>query len=258
MTILAGQVAMSLAVLAFAALALRVAGVIPVHARRFAYAWALTGWTFLIVGANSLFHDVFSIIAFQSGPESAAWAAVLQWHPILNHSRTFLITTYCLVLVVALLRIARNGTPQRLQSAVAVVIAGMVLGAGIGWQEDAFSGITHYSAVAVFDVMELGAIMGLLSVGLFSGAMDRSLWVSLSVIGFVVALSVLLFAALSHIDLSGQWSPRPWHVQNVKAVLASSIVLIALRHLRRVRKGGPVRALMEAPVRAAGIPSLHS
>jgi hypothetical protein len=252
MPILAGQVAMSLAVLAFAALALRVAGALPPsHARRFGYAWAFTGWAFLLEGSNSLFHDVFSIVAFRGGPESAAWAAVLRWHPILNHSRTFLLTTYCVVLSVALVRLARGQAPPRLWTGLGVVVAGMLLGGVIGGQEATFSGFTHFSAVAIFDVMAL------LSAGLLSGAMDRSAWVSLAVNGVVLALSVLLFAALSQIDYTAQWSPQPWLIQWTKVVLHLLMVVIAMRHLHRIRRGHPIRGLLDSPVRAAGVPSLH-
>jgi hypothetical protein len=258
MPILAGQVAMSLAVLAFAAVALRVAGALPQHARRYAYAWAFTGWAFLLEGFNSLFHDVFSIIAFRGGPESAAWAAVLRWHPVLNHSRTFLLSTYCVVLAVALYQIARDRQPLRIATGLGIVAVGMLVGAVVGWNEAAFSGITHFSAVAVFDIMELVAVMALLSIGLTSGAMDRSLWVAMGVNGFILALSVLLFAAISRIEFTGQWSPRPLQMQWTKACLHMLMVVIAVRHLRRIREGRPVRGLVEAPVRGAGIPSLHS
>lgn len=257
MPILAGQVAMSLAVLTFAALALRVAGALPSHAQRFGYVWAFTGWAFLLEGSNSLFHDVFSIVAFRGGPESAAWAAVLRWHPILNHSRTFLLTTYCVVLSVALLRLARGQAPPRLLTGLGVVFAGMLLGGVVGAQEATYSGFRHFSAVAIFDIMELVAVMALLSAGLLSGAMDRSAWVSLAVNGVVLALSVLLFAALSQIDYTAQWSPQPWLIQWTKVVLHLLMVVVAARHLYRVRQGRPVRALLDAPRESVGVPSLH-
>lgn len=257
MKILASQLVMSLAVLAFAMVALRIAGALPGNAQRYGYAWELTGWTFLLAGSNSLFHDLFSIIAFQGGAESQAWAAVLRWHPILNHSRTFLLTAYCLALVVALYRLGRDETAPPLRWTFGVAVMGMIIGGAVGWLEEAFSGLSHYSAVAVFDIMELGAFMLLLIVGLSSGSMDRSLWGILSVNGFVLALSVLLFAALSRIDLAGQWTPRPWHVQSTKALLRVLMVALALRQLWRLRHGHPVRGLLESTPRPATTPSLH-
>jgi hypothetical protein len=253
MRILMGQVAMSLAVLAFAAVALRVGGALPAHARRFAFAWRFTGWAFLVEGSNSLFHDVFSIVAYRGGPESAAWAAVLAWHPILNHSRTFLLTAYAVVLGVALVRAARMRTPPSLGRGLALVVAGMLVGGVVGWREAAFSGWTHFSAVAVFDIMELLAFMFLIAAGLTTGLMDRALWFAISLNGFILALSVLLFAALSQVDLATQWSPSPLHVQGAKAFLHSLMVVIAAVYLRRVRAGRPIRGLVDAPARPAAV-----
>lgn len=256
MAVLLAQVSMSLTVLAFGVLALRVAGSLPGHARGFAYAWLLTGWAFLLEGSNSLGHDLFSIIGFTGGPESRAWNAVLRWHPILNHSRTFLLTTYCLVLAVVLYRARRGVAPPPVQRSMLVVAGGMLTGALVGFSEPLFTPFSHYSAVAIFDVMELAAIMALLAVGM-NGGMDRSLWLCMGINGFVIALSVLLFAAVAQIDVLGQWWPRPVYVQSAKVVLHALMVAIAVRHLGRIRQGRPVRGLMEGPAPAVGIPSLH-
>ncbi|HEX6037051.1 hypothetical protein [Longimicrobium sp.] len=257
MRILAGQVAMSLAVLAFALISLRVARALPAHERRFAYAWTITGGSLLIAGTNSLFHDLFAIIAFRGGPESAAWAAVLRWHPILNHSRTFLLSTFCVVLAVGLYRMGRMKQPPSVAAGLGTVAAGMLVGAAVGAHEAAFSGLTHFSAVAVYDIMEMAAVMAVLVVGLNSDAMDRSLWVALGVNGFILALSVLVFAALSRIEIVGQWAPSPLQMQWTKAALHALVVAVAVRHLRRIRRGLPVRALVDASPRAAVLATPH-
>jgi hypothetical protein len=257
MVVLLAQVSMSLTVLAFAIAALRVAGALPGHAHGYAYAWRLTGWALLVAGSNSLGHDLFAIIGFRGGPDSQAWNAVLHWHPILNHSRTFLLTTYCVVLAVILYRVrARGVAPPPVHRAMMVVLAGMVLGGIVGWSEPVFTPLFHYSAVAVFDIMELLAIMGLLGVGLIGG-MDRALWIAMGTNGFVSALSVLLFAAVSQIDVPQQWWPHPLHVQMAKVVLHALMVVIAVRHLYRVRQGRPVRALLDGPREIVGVPSLN-
>lgn len=256
MVVLLTQVCMSLAVLAFAAAALRVAGALPGHARGFSFAWLLTGWALMLSGSNSLGHDLFAIIGFMGGPDSAAWNAVLGWHPVLNHSRTFLLTTYCLVLTAILFRMRRGVAPPPVHRAMAVVVGGMFAGALVGWLEPQFTPLSHYSAVAVFDIMEMVAIMALLAVGM-SGGMDRALWIAMGINGFIIAISVLLFAAVSRIDLLGEWWPHPAHVQFAKASLHALMAVIALRHLRRIRQGRPVRALMDAPAPAAAVPSLH-
>lgn len=257
MHVLAAQFAMSLAMIAFAVLALFIARAIPGHERRFEYAWALTGWSFLLSGSNSLFHDVFSLIGFRGGENSAAWAAVLAWHPVLNHSRTFLLTAFCVVLAVILYRAGAGGAPPPLRRSMAFVAGGMVLGGLVGWWEPDFSNYTHYSAVAVLDVMEMLAFMVLLMVGITSGGLDRALWACLGLNGFILALSVLMFAAAAHLGVVGQWAPRPVHVQTLKTVLRCLILAVAVQHLIRVRQGRPVRGLLDEPRRPAGMATLH-
>ncbi|MBW3571814.1 MAG: hypothetical protein KY467_11970 [Gemmatimonadetes bacterium] len=259
MRVLAAQCAMSLAMLAFAVLALLIARAIPRPERRYAYAWALTGCTFLATGLNSLFHDVFSIIGFLGGPTSRPWALVLWWHPVLNHSRTFALTAFCVVLALVLYRRTAVGAePPPLRTAMAGVLGGMVLGGLVGWWEPDFTNFTHYSAVAVFDVLEMVAFMAVLAVGIASGGIDRALWLSLALNGFILALSVLLFAAEAHLGVAGQWAPRPLHVQTLKAVLRCLMVAVALRHLLGVSRGRPVRGLLPDPRPFASTPSVHA
>src|SRR5687767_3673387 len=108
MRTLTAQAAMSVCVLLFALLALLVAKRVPQTQPTFRYAWALTGASFLARGLNSLFHDVFATTGYLSGPDSRAWAAAVEWRSILNDSRTFLLIAYCIVFLVALLRVGRN------------------------------------------------------------------------------------------------------------------------------------------------------
>lgn len=257
MRVILAQFLMSFAALAFAGAAMLVARASTGRGHRFEYAWALTGFAFLVHAANSLFHDVFSLIAFVQGAGSASWAAVLRWHPILSHSRTFLLTAYAVVLAVVLYRFRSSANSRPLRLPAGVILGGMVLGAVVGWQEPAFTRATHYSAVAVFDVMELLAFMGLLIVGITSGRMDRSLWAALSLYGFSLALSVLLFAAIARFDVVGEWSPSPLFIQSVKTALRLAMVGIAIQHLRALRRGDPVRGLIDEPFGRSSVASLH-
>jgi hypothetical protein len=257
MRTLLAQMAMSVAVLLFAALAVLVARSLSGDARRYAYAWAFTGQAFLLEGFNSLGHDLFSMAGFLGGPDSAAWNAVLRWHPVLNHSRTFLLTTYGVVLAVVLHRAARGVKPPAALRALAIVAGGMLLGALAGWFEPFFTNRTHYSAVAIFDIMEMLTMMGLLVIGITSGGMDRALWLSLGINTFVVSLSVLLFAASAELGVVGQWAPRPLHVQTAKAAMHAVMVVVAWIHLQNVRRGRTVRGLIDIAPPPSGIPSLH-
>ena len=256
MITLSSQAAISVWLLVFGLVALGIARLLPRDAGGFRFGWALTSWAFLVQGLNSAFHDVFSFVAFAGGPESRAWEAVIRWHPVLNHSRTFLLTAFCVVMAVSLVRMERGGSEPRLRTAMLLVGAGMVAGGLVGWWEPTFSGLTHFTAVALWDVMELLAMLGLLLVALTTGRMDRGLWFCLSVNAFVLALSVLWFAALSRIDVSGQWAPKRYHIHFTKAALYVLMVCVAYQQLRRVRAGKRLQAFFE-PARSTVMPSLH-
>lgn len=250
MLVLSAQVAISLCLLLFAVQARLIARDLPAGAREFRHGWALTGLAFLIQGLNSLFHDGFSIFAWLSGPASGAWKAILFWHPILNHSRTFLLTTFCVLLCAAMLRAGRDGGRVGRLPVLAILMAGMVAGGLVGWRENGFTSITHYKSVALWDIMELGAMLVTLYVGVATNRMDRGLWVALGINAFVLALSVLLFAALTSLHLSGQWSPRPSQVQMAKALLYIMMVAAASFRLRQMRRGAPVRGFFRSTDRA--------
>lgn len=256
MRTLIAQSAVAVCLLVFAFLARRVARRLPEGERVFRYGWAITAAAFLVQGVNLSLHGAFAIVAYRAGAGSRLWDAILVWNPILNHSRTFLLTAYCVVLSVVLIRANRGRPLLPLHIPLLLMMAGMFVGGLVGWNEEAFSGLTHYTAVAMWDIMELLALLSVLLVGLATGGMDRSLWASLGVNAFVLALSVLWFAYLSRIDIAGQWSPRPYHVQLSKALLYLVMIVIAYRHSVRLRQGKPARALLDLNPRRA-LPSLH-
>lgn len=242
--------------LLFAVLAFAIARSLGPGERVFRYGWMFTAIAYLVRGLNMGAHASFSIFAFRSGPGTPLWDAALVVHPILNHSRTFMLTAYCLVLATVLVRAQRGRPLPPLYVPFALLLAGMAVGVYVGWNEEAFSALTHYTAVAVWDIMELLALMTLLFAGLSSGGMDRGLWASLGVSAFILALSVLWFASLSRIDIAGQWSPRPEHIHVSKAVLYLLMIGIAFRQLKRVRSGKRVRSFLESERRPA-VSTLH-
>ncbi|HST57803.1 MAG TPA: hypothetical protein VLK84_03875 [Longimicrobium sp.] len=256
MLALGAQAAIAALHLLFGVLALGVTRSLPASERVFRYGWALTAAMFCLRGVNASLHAIYNIVAFRSGPGSWMWETAGLVHPVMNHSRTFLLTAYCLVLGVVLVRARRERPLPAPSIAFSLLLAGMAAGAYVGWNEEAFSALTHYTAVAVLDIMELLALMGLLFLGLTTSAMDRSLWAALGVNAFVLALSVLWFAALSRIDMAGQWSPRPSHVHLSKSILYLAMIAIAARQLMRLRAGKRVRSILGADPRRA-VPSLH-
>ncbi|HEY0038556.1 MAG TPA: hypothetical protein VGB66_17795 [Longimicrobium sp.] len=253
---LTGQAAISAVLLLFAAVAWRIVRAIPRDSETYRFGWALTAATFTIRGLNSAFHDAFSIVGFAAGPDSWAWSAVISWHPVLNHSRTFLLITFCILFTVVLVRAGRGRAEPGLRRALLVLAAGMVAGGAVGWVEPDFSGLSHYTAVAVWDVVELLAMLSLLFVGLNSGRMDRGLWYCLGINAFVLALSVLWFAALIRIDFGGQWAPERYHIHLTKAFLYVLMVGVAYRQLGRMRNGERMKGFF-GPAGGKMMPSLH-
>jgi hypothetical protein len=255
MLTLAAQTATGLCLLVFALYALRVAREIAPSAIAFRFGWVLTGGAFLIQAVNLLFHNLLSIAAYVGGEGSAAWR-VISWHPIFNHSRTFLLAAFCGVLCMGLVRAGRRAPLPTARTWIPMLLGGMVLGGIVGLNEEAFSASTHYSAVALWDMVELLLMLSVLFVGMVTGRMERTLWFCLGVNAFVLAISVLTFAALTQIDVGGQWVPRPWHVQMAKVPLYLLMIAIARRQLWRVRNGRPMRSFIEPPTSQAVLPSM--
>lgn len=245
MLTLGAQWAISLCLLAFGLAAFRVAREMVPGPVAFRWAWAVTGTTFFMQGANKLTQDAFATYAFISGPDSRAWNSYLWWTPLLNHSRTFLLVGYCASVSIYLLSRRNAENPPGPRTVFRVLLGAMLLGAAVGWQEDAFSGLTHYTAVAIWDIVELLSMLALLLVGLHTGKMERGLWGCLSINAFILTLSVLWFAALSRIDVAGEWAPRPWHIQVTKAALYCVMTAVALRQLRRIRSGERLQGFFE-------------
>lgn len=255
MLTLASQCAITLFRFAIGILALRIARGTASDQVVYRYGWALTGAAFLLHATNKAFHDVFAVIAFVGGPSSGTWARYLAWNAPLNHSRTFLLTAYGLLLAYA---IGRYGVRREMPTVRVwgpLFLTAMALGIAAGVREDVFSPLRHYTAVAVWDIMELLSMMVLLLVGLGTGRMDRGLWACLSVNAFVLALSVLWFAALSRLGLGAEWAPRPFQIQITKAGLYAVMIVIAHRQLGRVRNGERLQGFFEP--RKSQLASLH-
>lgn len=257
MRTLTAQAAMSVCIVVFALLALSIARRVPASQPTFRYAWALTGAAFLVRGLNSLFHDVFATIGFLGGSRSAAWAAVIAWHPVLNHSRTFQLIAYCFVFLFVLVRASRGLPLPRLATSMAIVIGGMILGGVVGWQEDTFSGLTHFSAVAIWDVVAMFVMFAILFIGLSTATLDRGLWACLSIYTFILALSALSFAFLSRVDVVGEWAPSARTLQTIKALMFVTLDLVALRIWLRMRGGNRPRPFIEDRSLRPAVPSLH-
>ncbi|HEY7767540.1 hypothetical protein [Longimicrobium sp.] len=256
MLTLAAQGAISVCLLLFGLIALRIATGAAAHQPVYRHGWALTGAAFLVQAVNKSFHDAFAIAAYLGGPTSGTWAHYLEWNAALNHSRTFLLTAFCLLLAYSFTRARPGDAPVPARAWLPIFVLAMVLGAIAGIQEDVFTPLRHYTSVAIWDVMELLAMLLVLFLGMSSGRMERGLWACLGVNAFILALSVLWFAALSRVGVGSEWAPRPYQIQLTKAALYAAMIVIAFRQLRRVTRGERLKGLIEV-TRSPMMPSLH-
>lgn len=233
-----------IAVCAFAAL--RVYGAARAHAPlEHRGTWLLTGTA---LGAHALVkgtHGILGAWAFAAGPETAIWANYMAWTPPFNHSRTVLLLAYCIILAHFSVRPVPF-TRRYYRNAVAAMAVAFVLGAAVGVMEPRYTALTHFTAVARWDVIELVVLLGTLMAALLGGRMDRVLWSLLCLYAISLAFNVLWFAASSRADMPGQWVPRPWMLQAVRVTLYTGMAALALYRLRQARRGRSVLALADA------------
>lgn len=207
------------------------------------WAWRVVGRTFTIFCLNMVVMLAWGTAAMAAGPASGVMRAYLRWAPALNHSRTFLWATCFLLLGCALLPGA--ATLRRWRPAP-LLLAGLGAGALAGAVEGALVPGRHFGRVALWDAGELGITLVVLSAYLLLGAMDRHLWMLLTVFAIQVALGVLWLAAMSVDQDGGAWGPSPRVMAAVRAGFGIAMVGIAWHRLRLARRGervGPLTGL---------------
>lgn len=214
--------------------------------------WWLAGTIFLLHGAVKLVQNSFGYWAMLAGPQSATMVRYLDWAPFFNHSRTGVWMAGCALLLYLALR-ERSVSPHFRGGAIGVLVATMLVAGFLGsWNDGALVAATHYKTVAVVDALELVLVLGTLFGLLLSNRADRYLWAALAAYGFMVALNVVWFAALSLLDDPSVWSPRPWHIHAYRVVLAFTIFSLVARRLLLARRGRAVFGLLESRAAPAG------
>ncbi len=214
--------------------------------------WWVAGTVFLLHGAAKLVQNSFGYWAMVAGPKSVTMARYLDWAPFFNHSRTGIWMAGCALLLYIALR-KRDVSSHFRASAIGVLVATMFAAGFLGsWYDGALVAATHYTTVAVVDALELVLVLGTLFGLLVSNRADRYLWAALAAYGFMVALNVVWFAALSLLDDRSVWSPRPWHIHAYRAVLAVAIFALVARRLLLARRGRTVFGLLETRAAPAG------
>lgn len=225
--------------------ALRVYGAARAHApAEHRGMWLLTGTA---LGAHALVkgtHGILGAWAYAAGPKTEIWANYMAWTPPFNHSRTLLLLAYCIILAHFSFRPVPF-TARYYRGAVAAMGVALLVGAMVGVMEPRYTALTHFTAVARWDVIELLVLLATLMAALLGGRMDRVLWSLLCLYAVSLAFNVLWFAAFSRADMAGQWVPRPWVLQAVRTGLYSGMAVLALYRLRQARRGRSVLALAD-------------
>ncbi|HYW05762.1 MAG TPA: hypothetical protein VE913_02335, partial [Longimicrobium sp.] len=199
--------------------------------------WFLTGVTFLAYSVSHVAQNVAGTWAFVAGKGTRVWDTYLQYAPVANHSRTFEMFAFCLAMLVYTL-VPRMRAPAGMRILVFGIVAGLFVGGYYGWLEGGFSRQTHYTAVAVLDVVELLLLLSTLFAMLVNNTADRLLWFALGAHSFSVALNILWMLGLRSVGVG--WAPAPVTMAAYRAVLAAVVVSIAVTRLRRARLGIPV------------------
>lgn len=230
-------------ILAFGALAVRIArergGMPRVHRM----AWTLAGVFFLWRGVPGVVHGVAAFWALAAGKGSWPFALFVEWTPAMNHSRT--LVSVGMGWTLAALPLLRGQSVPRLwagASLACLVLAGT--GAYAGWQEGA-TGPFHLSTLSVLGAVELLGMLVALMVGLFALTLDRYLWLVLCVYAVHVALNIIWYSASVNFFYPGSWYPplQVRHLYSGAAYLGGCA--LAWQRLALARRGARVGGLLE-------------
>ncbi|HET7232083.1 MAG TPA: hypothetical protein VFJ16_18900 [Longimicrobium sp.] len=237
------QLVFSLTVVMAAVICLRLGSPRHRHRQESDTLWLLTGAAFLLHGITATLQNVFGGIALARGFESPTMATYVQWDPVMNHSRTFLMFGLMALLLVAAFRRRPVGRWFWVLAA-AVLLAGLGVGAAVGVREGAFTEANHYSAVAVWDEAELLVVFATLLALLLSNAADRFLWGFLGAYSASLALSVFWFLLFTKLKVPGTWHPPIWTLHAMRLAWAVIMAAFAGRALQRRRRGQPLPGML--------------
>lgn len=209
-------------------------------------AWRITGIAFLWHAASDLAQNVFGGIAIRAGGQSATMKAYLVANPVMNHGRTFLVYGLLLSLV-AIAFYPREPDRRFWRMALMALSVGFVAGSAVGVHEGGFNETRHYSAVAIWDVIELVMLMAALFALLVTNRADRLLWAFLSAYGVALALGVFWFTDMAQRAL-GAWQPPTWILAATRLLFDALLVSIAARRLACQRNARPVHGMLGRPM----------
>ena len=206
--------------------------------------WRLTGMAFLISGIINAFHKSWATWAFIVGAGTDVYTSYLQWTPALNYSRTFLGFMFAVLLFV-LVRSGGEATTRRWLILTGALLFAAVMGGIVGILEGPHSTSRHYSTIALYDTLLMLALFSALLIAHVNHAMDRHLWISITIFAVVGGFNVIWLSALAWFDVPGAWSPRPWQTQLYSVLALLAMTALAYRRFLLARRGVRVPALLE-------------
>jgi hypothetical protein len=240
------QCASTLCLVGLGWFALAVARTIPQAPEKHRVAWRLLGIGFVIHSSDLLIQNLLAGFAILGGDESWAMTAFLDSAPLFNHSRTFLLLGLCAAF--GLMGFWKGPVSVAFWRVTYTLLAvGLVAGAVVGMVEGPFVVVVHFTAVAVWDVVELLLLLTALFILLLKNAADRHLWATLAFYAFSMALGVFWSAALSQYGNPDVWSPPPWTIAAIRAGIYVIMLSFVLRRWRLARRGVQVPARFDSP-----------
>lgn len=207
--------------------------------------WRLAGVAFLSHACVRVIQNVWQRLVFHEPLGSPALERYLDWAPIFNHSRTFLLVGFCGLLIALVVRKEPPG-PRFWRTVPAVLAGGLVLGGTLGYFEGTLRAVIHYTNVSLLDLLEVVVLFGVLFAALATSRMDRLLWAALGLYAFMLTLNVVFMLAFAAKDDASAWSPPAWVLPAYRSVLTWLMVALAARKLVLARRGTPVPALLES------------
>lgn len=252
MTTLFLQCVVAILTLAFGVMALRVARRVPGAPELHRATWLLTGVVFTVLGINTAFHNVIAAPwAFFAGKGSPELDLYMQFSPIANHSRGFLMLAYG-AMMAAIIPVSRAAGQRLGALTVLVAIAFMAVGAVLGFREGYLTRATHYTATTITDAAGLIFLLVALFLGIVRNTTDRLLWVGLVIFTVHELLDIPWFSAMAWADVPGAWRPSAKYIHLYASVAYLLMIFVAERRIRLARKGVRVPGLLEFPQRAVG------
>jgi hypothetical protein len=246
MTSLALQLLAGLFTLGLGVVALATSRYPEAHGERGVGQWGLVGAAFILSGVNETIQSIWAYFAYAAGPGSALWDGFLRWAPAANQSRSGLELGMYAALILLLVRPPARFPASRVGLlASGVVVAGMSLGALLGYFEPTADAPMHLTMVAMVNMGVAAGALAVLIISLLVQSLDRYLWVIIAIHALKSVLNVLWLNALVWLYTPEAWAPNPLQLLMIAAAIGAMMVAVAINRLRLARRGVYVRALLE-------------